>query len=109
MNRPKIPPQPVQLPPQKPPTHQQPTIQDHLPFMKPNLISSEPQQQQQPTVVQSPPPAQEMRRPQPMQSAKKTVDLDLGKPIDSQSAKNHHSASKMCNMCKIARVYRSAS
>lgn len=99
MNRAKVPPQPVQMPPQKPPVstaHQQPTIQDHLPFMKPNLISSEPPQQ--PTVAQPPPPIQEVRKP-PMQNARKTVELDLGKPIDSQSKKFQQLPSKNVHMC----------
>lgn len=89
MNRQKIPQQPVQMPPQKPPVtsaHQQPTIQDHLPFMKPNLINAEPPQQ---NVIVQQAPQQEVRKPQPVQNARKTVDLDLSKPIDSKSSKNH--------------------
>lgn len=92
LNRAKIPPQPVQVPPpQKPPVtaHQQPTIQDHLPFMKPNLISSEP-----PIQI---PPQQEVRKPQPVQNVRKNVELDLGKPMES--LKNHHSPSKNVHMC----------
>lgn len=103
MNRPKVPQQPIQMPPQKPPVsavHQQPTIQDHLPFMKPNLMSPEPpQQKQQQNVVQPPPPVQEMRKPPPMQNVKKHVDLDLGKPMDPQSVKNRPPPSKNVHMC----------
>lgn len=73
MNRSKVPVQP-------------PTIQDHLPFMKPNLVASEAPLRKE----------QEVRKPAPTVSdMKKPIDLDLAKAANLQSSKINSPSKKV--------------
>lgn len=73
MNRSKVPVQP-------------PTIQDHLPFTKPNLIASEPPLRKEPEVRKPAPTVSDMKKP---------IDLDLAKSANLQSSKINSPSKKV--------------